>query len=198
MELIIAIALVLVLMYIYYFSEFNTEPISYCYNELCRKYNVHKSFHDKVAAAKLIAELDNRVTTLLQHLEKKYTCAENAMEDCDKADRLRDGYDIRNVYEISPFNSFGFTSYTENKGDKLVLCLRDKRGKLHDINTLTFVMLHEISHIMNESWGHKFEFWQVFRFALRNAVECGIYVPVNYSVHPIDYCGMNINNSPLY
>lgn len=198
MDYVILIVLFLILMYIYYYSELNTEPISLCYNNLCRKFNVHATFSDRHRAAKIIAELDNKVNILLAHLNKKYDCVDAAKDECEKIDRLRRGYNAGNIYEISPHNSFGFTSYTENKGDKLVLCLRDKDGKLHDINTLTFVTLHEISHIMNKHWGHGFEFWEVFRFILRNGIECGIYTPVDYSLNPVEYCGMMIDSSPIY
>jgi hypothetical protein len=61
------------------------------------------------------------------------------------------------------------TSYSENKGDKIVLCLRDKTAPpdypLIDTNTVMFVVLHEMAHLMTaELNGHKHtrEFWANF------------------------------------
>jgi hypothetical protein len=93
------------------------------------------------------------------------------------------------------------TSYSENKGQRIVVCLRDKTKvpeyPLIDINTIMFVMLHEMSHLMTESIGHTSEFWDNFKRILHDAVKVGIYTPVNYSRQPTPYCGMLITDSPL-
>jgi len=93
------------------------------------------------------------------------------------------------------------TSYSENKGQRIVVCLRDKTKPpeypLIDINTIMFVMLHEMAHLMTESIGHTPEFWGNFKRILHDAVKVGIYTPVNYSRQPTPYCGMTITDSPL-
>ena len=63
-------------------------------------------------------------------------------------------------------------------------------SKLIDENTLTFVALHEISHIATVSIGHKKDFWENFKF-IKNAVR-GIYEPKDYKKNPKKYCGMTI------
>ena len=67
-----------------------------------------------------------------------------------------------------------------------------------DLNTLTFVAIHELSHIMTKSEGHKQEFWQNFKFLLENAKDAGIYEAKDYKNEPQDYCGMKITDNPLY
>jgi hypothetical protein len=93
------------------------------------------------------------------------------------------------------------TSYSENKGQRIVVCLRDKTKKpeypLVDMNTIMFVMLHEMSHLMTETIGHTPEFWGNFKRILHDAVKVGIYTPVNYAHQPVAYCGMTITDSPL-
>ena len=93
------------------------------------------------------------------------------------------------------------TSYSENKGQRIVVCLRDKTKKpeypLVDMNTIMFVMLHEMSHLMTETIGHTPEFWGNFKRILHDAVKVGIYTPVNYAHQPVAYCGMTISDSPL-
>jgi hypothetical protein len=93
------------------------------------------------------------------------------------------------------------TSYSENKGQKIVVCLRDKTKAptypLIDENTVMFVMLHEMAHLMTETIGHTQEFWTNFKRILHDAVQLGIYNPVNYSRSPVAYCGMTITDSPI-
>ena len=93
------------------------------------------------------------------------------------------------------------TSYSENKGQKIVVCLRDKTRApeypLIDQNTIMFVMLHEMAHLMTETIGHTQEFWSNFKRILQDAIQLGIYHPVNYAQRPTPYCGMTITDSPL-
>jgi len=121
-----------------------------------------------------------------------------------RVQQLRERYRVDRISEISPLNPSGSTSYTENKGEKLVLCLRNKtpdaQGEyaFHDLNLIMFVELHELTHVMNDRWGHKQQFWSLFAFLLREAVECGIYTPVDYQKNPQKYCGMNITYNPYF
>jgi predicted metal-dependent hydrolase len=70
--------------------------------------------------------------------------------------------------------------------------------KLIDKNTLTFVAIHELAHTMTLSIGHKEEFWSNFKFLLENAVRAHIYIATDYAKNPIQYCGILIDESPLY
>jgi hypothetical protein len=93
------------------------------------------------------------------------------------------------------------TSYSENKGQKIVVCLRDKKKPpqypLVQENTVMFVMLHEMAHLMTETIGHTQEFWANFKRMLQDAIQIGIYTPVNYAQNPVPYCGMMITDSPI-
>jgi predicted metal-dependent hydrolase len=92
------------------------------------------------------------------------------------------------------------TSYSENKGEKIVICLRhkDQQGfPLVDKNTVMFVVLHECAHLMTFSNGHTQEFWNNFRRLLQDSMKLGVYNEVNYSRTPTAYCGMMITDSPL-
>jgi hypothetical protein len=93
------------------------------------------------------------------------------------------------------------TSYSENKGQKIVVCLRDKTKApnypLIDENTVMFVMLHEMAHLMTDTIGHTQEFWGNFKRILHDAVKLGIYTSVNYAQKPTPYCGMTITDSPI-
>lgn len=91
------------------------------------------------------------------------------------------------------------TAYSENKGERIVVCLRSKQKPypLVDENTVMFVVLHEMAHLMTTTMGHTPEFWANFRRILHDAIQCGIYHETNYNRQPVEYCGMTISESPL-
>lgn len=112
--------------------------------------------------------------------------------------RLVEGFDPKTISETLPTSEL--TAYSENKGEKIAFCLNTTKegNRLIDINTLTFVALHELSHVATESVGHTQEFWQNFKWVLQNAKEAKIYNPVDYKKSPQEYCGMKINDNPFY
>ena len=102
-------------------------------------------------------------------------------------------------FKESPFEK-GTSSFTINKGELVSLCLRQKNKPkdIHDLNTLMFVVIHELGHVMTVSEGHTQEWMDNFRFLLREAEKCGIYEPVDYSRENINYCGVDVTHNPYY
>ena len=106
------------------------------------------------------------------------------------------------ISESSPNNNY--TSYSINKGEKLVFCIRKKRGshanELMDLNTMMFVAIHELAHLMTKSVGHTPEFWANMKFLLQQAIkeDVSVYEEQDFSNNPEQYCGMTITDSPLY
>jgi hypothetical protein len=157
----------------------------------CDSFNVHPIYDDKEEAAKLLETMDKKIFILLDRIKH-----DDSMRD--EVRRIITNYDRNSVYEISPQNITGITSFLRQKR-VLILCLRRKdNGDLHDENTITFVVLHELAHMMNEKWGHGREFWSYFKYLLENAVESGIYTPIDYKKRPVKYCGLDIVYSPLF
>jgi len=142
-------------------------------------------------AANLLAEVTQKMKNMVAYMQKIHP------ED-PRTVRLVNGFNPKKISETLPTSKL--TAYSENKGEKIAFCLNTtKQGDtLIDINTLTFVALHELSHIMTESIGHKQDFWQNFKFLLQNAKTSGIYDPVDYKKAPQQYCGMTINDNPYY
>jgi hypothetical protein len=142
-------------------------------------------------AANLLAEVTQKMKNMVAYMKEKHS------ED-PRTIRLVEGFNPKSVSETLPTSEL--TAYSENKGEKVAFCLnKTKEGdRLIDLNTLTFVALHELSHIMTESIGHKQDFWQNFKFLLQNAKDAGIYNPIDYKKNPKQYCGMEINDNPFY
>jgi hypothetical protein len=142
-------------------------------------------------AANLLATVTEKCKQMVNYMKDKHP-------DDDRVKRLVEGFNPKKISETLPTSEL--TAYSENKGEKIAFCLNTTKdgNKLIDINTLTFVALHELSHIMTKSIGHKQEFWENFKFLLTNAKEAGIYEPVDYKNNPQQYCGMTINDNPYY
>tara|TARA_B100000795_G_scaffold240226_1_gene202281 strand:- start:155 stop:751 length:597 start_codon:yes stop_codon:yes gene_type:complete len=142
-------------------------------------------------AADLLATATTNMKLLVKHVANKYP-------DRDNCKRLLKNFNPKKVKEILPTSKF--TAYSENKGENLAFCTtKTKTGdSLIDQNTLTFVAMHELSHIATKSVGHTTEFWENFKFILENAVEIGIYKPIDYKKKPKGYCGMTITDNPYY
>ena len=82
--------------------------------------------------------------------------------------------------------------------EKIIFCIRSKdTHQLVDLNTMMFVAIHEMAHIMTISIGHTDEFWNNMRYLLKKAINIGIYKRHNYKENPVSYCGTQITDSPL-
>jgi len=142
-------------------------------------------------AANLLADVTQKMKDTVNYLKEK-------QPDDPRTKRLLEGFNPLKINETLPTSEL--TAYSENKGEKLAFCLNQSKNgtKLIDINTLTFVALHELSHIGTKSVGHGQEFWENFKWILQNAKEAGIYSPIDYKKYPQEYCGMTINDNPYY
>ena len=144
---------------------------------------------------KLVANLLATVTDKLKQLVK---LAKKEFPDRENVERLVKNFNPTKVSEILPTSKY--TAYSEDKGKKLAFCTtKTKKGyNLIDENTLTFVGIHELGHVMSKTVGHNDEFWSNFKFLLEIAVKNKLYTPINYKEKPKQYCGMEITDNPYY
>ena len=188
--LIIILFIILIGLKLYYESDvFNLRCIvstadgkKYCVRE---RNNIEK-------ASNLLAQTTDKLKYLVENMNARYSNRKNIQ-------RLVENFNPTTIKETLPTSEY--TAYSENKGEKLAFCLninKKNNENLIDQNTLMFVAIHEIAHIMTLSVGHTEEFWQNFKFLLENAVELGIYEPIDYKKNPKKYCGMTISDNPYY
>jgi len=177
-----------------------------------------RNLDDKDNAAILLGQMNDKLDKLISYIKdmnvydlyKIYVVKNNdiqleklsrAQKDefnifKDDITRIIKNYNSNALSENTPDSSY--TSYSENKGQKIVFCIRSKKtNKLVDLNTMMFVALHEMSHLMTKSIGHNPEFWANFRILLRIAIRNGIYECKDYQVESEDYCGTKITDTPL-
>ena len=108
------------------------------------------------------------------------------MEDDSEFTRLTRVWRARRPVFRETEKGTSHAAYTENKGDVIAICLRKPR----DLNALTFVLVHELAHIANASWGHDDNFWKLFRSLLDYAERMGLYEPVESDAR---VCGVNLS-----
>ena len=149
-----------------------------------------RSLPDKQEAADLLAQVNQQLQTLIQHLQKL------APND-PRTIRIVANYNPDHICE--GVDSKEYTSYSVDKGREVIFCLRQKNKEqsLVDLNTITFVAIHELGHIGTESIGHTDEFWANFRWLLAEGIQIGIYAEQDYKSKPKSYCGTTITSSPL-
>ena len=143
-------------------------------------------------AADKLAKVNQNMKSLVEHCKNNFDSEE-------RIKRLTEGFNPKKITETLPTSEF--TAYSENKGEKIAFCLdteKKNKGRLIDLNTLTFVAIHELSHVATKSVGHTPEFWANFKFLLQEAEKINIYKPVDYSKNPKKYCGMEINDNPYF
>lgn len=163
---------------------------------------VSKRRYETVESKLQMDELKRRNRILVDYVYDKF---KNDPKWGKRVIFLKENYNEDELYEHFPSPHSNTTSYTESKGKRMVFCLRDKQFKggkykypLESINTIMYCSVHELAHIMQyDDYGHKPEFYSIFKWLLRQAVGLKLYEPVDYSKNPTYYCGMKLEHQVL-
>ena len=186
---LIVVLLSSVLGYLIWDTYFSNE-VEYVTSTVDQQTYLVQSLPDKQAAADLIARIRGKLEQFVDHLKKNFS------EDV-RVERIQENFRSDKISEGSKNSKY--TSYSINKGEKIVLCIRskDQQKKLVDLNTMMFVVLHELAHIATKSIGHTPEFWDNFKWILKEAVNTGVYKSQDFNNKPVEYCGIQITDNPL-
>lgn len=205
MENLINLIVALVLIFcLYIYLENKTYDVSYVKSSIDGNEYLVRNMEDSHLAADLLANIKVKLTTLTDYLAnmsmediKKHSDKTDASQMKENIDRLKYRFRPDNISESTPNDKY--TSYSVNKGEKIVFCLRnkDRKQELVKENIIIFVALHELSHVMTKSVGHTDEFWTNFQFLLKIAVKLKLYQNTDYNNNPVDYCGTQITDTPL-
>ena len=182
----------ILVIFIYIFYIINKNKFTLIEASIGQKVRVNDQI-DKTGSANLLAEVIERMYTLRNYLKNnidkydKNTACINLLTKNFNENRTE-------IYENS--TSSEYTSYSVNKGEELVFCLRSRKtNKLHDINLMMYVAIHEMAHIGCYEIGHTQLFKEIFAFYLKVAMELNIYKYDNYDISPIEYCGMILSSN---
>lgn len=188
----VIIIIIMVLITMVYYRSINKEVI-YVKSYIDGKNYLVRDLKDKQSAANMISRIRQNILTLSDHLyqnkDTKYVDFKEYIET------LSDRIPKTLVNESSPYSIY--TSYSVNKGEQLVFCLRSKnqKNKIHDLNLLMYVALHEISHIACPETGHTKLFKEIFAFFTNVAIDNNLYEKIPFNVSPTEYCGLTISES---
>lgn len=173
----------MILIFLIFFCIILTLLIWFYYKKKISLINLNDSKKAKI----IIKNLGNKGIYFIEKLTKKYPN--------DKGIQLlKKRFNPDTLEEGNPFEKE--MTYTENKGEKIVMCLRNSDNLiLHDENLIMYPFIHELSHLCEEDYNknHSEVFKQYFKLLLKEAVDSGIYENIDLS-KPIKYCNMYISN----
>lgn len=174
---------------IYIHFENKVKEVEYIKSSLDGKEYLVQNTKDKKEAANLLSNIRNNLIKITQYCNK-------TEKNNPAVKRMISNFNPDNITETAKDSKY--TSYSVNKGEKMVFCIRsrDEKNNLESLNTMMFVAIHELAHTMTKSIGHTKEFWDNFRFLLKIARKLKVYKRVNYNKTPVPYCGMKITDDP--
>jgi len=196
MRLIFLIIIIFTIIFIIY--KWNYSKMIYIKSTIDNNFYRVRDLPDKQIAANMLATIRTNIIKFVDYMD--------ANKDTLYKDYKENIIRLKSKIELVIFsenNGKGKdTSYSVNKGDELVLCLRSKVNydKFHDTNIIYYVVLHEISHIASPSYeenhnNHGPIFKKIFSFITSVAIEQGYYKKIDFNKNPEEYCGITINDS---
>lgn len=188
------IIFILIIVLIYYARDaFIKRNMIKVRSDIDNKMYVVKDVPDKQKAANMLARIRKNIFIITDYLIKNKSSFDEDMQKY--VDQLNER--IRGVVISEADGSSEYTSYSVNKGEEIVFCLRPKNSTntLHDLNLVMYVVLHEISHVACPEYGHTKLFNKIFAFIATNANKIGLYKIIPFNTTPFNYCGLVINES---
>uniref|UniRef100_A0A6C0CT08 WLM domain-containing protein n=1 Tax=viral metagenome TaxID=1070528 RepID=A0A6C0CT08_9ZZZZ len=120
-------------------------------------------------------------------------CVENEYPSAHESRRLSQNWSTVPLRQTSYKDH---VAYVTNKNENFKLCFVNPDGEYENTNTMRFVVIHELSHMMSESFGHNDEFSDNFLKLLRVAIQLKIYDVEDFKHKPKRYCDYLISSSP--
>lgn len=186
---ILTLIILFLILYYSYKNIYLDDGLEYVLASVDNSYYWVRKMNNKSQSANVLAKIKINMNILINHLH------DNIKDHPDYSTYILDLYKrTRIIYIMETPKDENFTSYTINKGEKIVFCIRDKLlHSIHDLNTIMYVVIHEMAHVACPEYGHTKLFRHIFRFLLKISAQIDIYELVDYRVNPVDYCGMTIN-----
>jgi predicted metal-dependent hydrolase len=167
--------------------------MTYIKSDVDGNYYLVRNTDDKTQAANMLAKIYQDILKLSDYLE---TNKNNYKEYKEYIELLHKK--APSIILVESTQDSAYTSYSVNKGEQIVFCLRTKRtgNEIHDYNLVLYVVLHEISHVACPIYdNHGPLFRKIFAFLTKEAINIGIYKRIDFNSKPENYCGMDITDS---
>lgn len=180
-------------------STFNKSEMIYVHSDIDNMPYLVRNNKDKRQASNMLASLKRDIFTLSKHMSarkdtKEYVEFKPYIEQLER--------NLVNVEIRESSSNTVHTSYTVNKGEQVVFCLRSKEisqylktSNIHDKNVIMYVALHEIAHVACPEYQHTPLFMKIFKFFTEVAIDIGLYDKIEFDITPHEYCGIMISES---
>ena len=180
---------IIIIVIIFFYVKKQYGEVEYMQSDVDGSNYLVKKLPDSKKAADMLANVNKKLTKLVKHMISKYP-------DNEDTQRLFKNFNPENVSEGLP--DAGYTSYSINKGERLILCIRQKdTNAFVDENVAMYVAIHELGHIAILEIGHTPYFWKTFKWLLEEAVDIGVYIKVDYAKFNQPYCGIQLSTSVI-
>lgn len=180
------VVLVILLVILAFYLKKQSGEVTYVTAALDGRRYLCLKLPDRQEAAEHLAHLTARMLKLVNHMM--------ALAPDDPAvQQLYRNFDPDAIHEGS--HTSGYTSFSVSKGESITLCIRQTDDSFVDINTVMYVAVHELGHLMTATVGHDQFFWDNFKRLLEAAMTMGLYDKVDFGSNPEAYCGIKITSS---
>lgn len=195
MRVLVYLIIIIFIFSIVTLIKLEKHEVKYIKSDLDNKEYLVRDLKDKSDAANLLASLKINMMKLVDHLYQHKDSKDSKYSKNKKyIEQLKSRIENAVINESSEDSAY--TSYSVNKGEQIVFCLRSKHdNKLHELNLLMYVAIHEMAHVGCPSYGHNDEFKHIFAFFTTIAIELGLYAKIDFHDDPIEYCGLVISES---
>jgi predicted metal-dependent hydrolase len=176
------------------FFKLSNSNVVYVRSQLDNRKYLVRDEKDKQRAANMLSKLWINMNKLKNHLIEN----KNKFPDYDQyIDQLERHMRHSKISE-SDGNTV-YTSYTVNKGEEIVFCIRSRSlrrpNTIHNENLLMYVAIHELAHVACPERGHTPLFKKIFGFFIQESISIEIYTYEDYGRKPVEYCGMEVTDN---
>lgn len=196
MRLLYLICIIFIVIILFY--KITNKNMTFCKSDIDKKHYMVRDVSDKQLACNMLALNKQKMLKLIKHLNENKT---KEYEDYESYIELL----TERVVDLNIAENNGNgkeTSYSVNKGDDLIICLRSKKdwNKFHDNNLIFYVILHEMSHIASPVYEDEYNnhgpiFKRIFAFLTNVAIKIGLYEKIDFNKEAKEYCGIYITDS---
>lgn len=184
---------------VYGFYKYIYDGTEYIQSDINKQSYKVRSTHGKEEKADLLAVMNIKLDTLVKSL------AASEYSSNESVQRLVSNWNKGvTIKEIGKMESDA--AYVINK-QYMSFCLPENTAKsLDNVNLMTYVGIHELSHVMSNETGHGNEFIKNFQFLLDYSknlfyfdpllkTNMPIYIQLNKLNTADNYCGVSLQNS---
>lgn len=190
MRLLIVLMILFVIIFLYFNIQY--KDMTYVRSDVDGEYYLVRDVRDKHYAANLLARIKRNIYDVTDYVYQNKEKYPNMIPYIEQLNSR-----IANVIIHESSTHSKYTSYSVNKGEQLIFCVRTSKtgNSIHDMNLMMYVVLHEMAHVGCPEYGHTPLFKKIFAFLCHRAIEINLYEKIDFREDPSEYCGMTITDS---